>query len=491
MPTIRESLREGELSKREDDAKVTKFDEPVAIVRDGKAIVIPKDMRPERAKEWVDRWAKAEQQIVGVSERIEGVPIDAARAINLAVKYEFGVSELKEGFWGTPPPFISVPTSHRGENVDVYVGTMTFPGFEDASFSIAPDNDDFAIQISGRVRQKDMSLFKQLVETARGFLRTDSLYKGKAFFVDLKVDDEENQGMVLPKFWDIEEDKPFIVNEEIEGLIKATLWTPITMLDLCKMIGTPIKRGILLYGTFGTGKTLLAYNTAQIAVKHGFTFIYMKDVSALSKGIEFASKHYLPAVLFCEDTERAFEDPAKITAIQNTMDGIDSKSRDLIVVLTTNHVEQLPPGIMRPGRLDAIIALTSPDAKSAIKLVQLYAGDLLDPESDLQAIGETVENNIPAAIREIVERAKLFALSRAGSVDFKINHMDIALSAYGMRQHMELLRSGNNGLSSPVEIFGTAMGREIGEAVRDGVSEVISRTITDADVAKKAKKAVQ
>ncbi len=492
MPTIREQLREGELLRMEVDSKSTKFDEPVAIVRDGKTIVIPREMRPERAVEWVRKWAAAEQQVVRVSETIDGVPIDAALALNRAVQHEFGVSELKEGFWGAPPPFISVPTSHRGENVDVYVGTMSFPGFEDASIGVSPDNENFRLSIGGTVRQKDMPLLKQLIETARRFLRERSIYKGKAFSIDLSdKDDDEDQGMILPTFWNVEEEKPFIVSADVEGLIKATLWTPMTMLDLCKRIGTPIKRGILLYGTFGTGKTLLAYNTARIAVKNGFTFVYMKDVNSLSKGIEFASKHYLPAVLFCEDTEKAFEDPSKITQIQNTMDGIDSKSKDLIVVLTSNYVEQLPPGIMRPGRLDAIIALTAPDAEAGVRLVKLYAGDLLDSESDLEEIGRTVQDNIPAAIREIVERAKLFALSRSGSVNFKIDHRDIALSAFGMRQHMQLLRSGNVGMLSPVEMFGSAIGREIGDAVRDGVAEGISGKLGDEAKSRSAKKGVQ
>ncbi len=210
MPTIREQLREGVLTKRDEDSKSTKFDEPVAIVRDGKTIVIPKDMRPERAVEWVERWATAEQQVVSVSESIDGVPIDAALALNRAVQHEFGVSELKNGFWGSPPPFISVPTSHRGENVDVYVGTMAFPGFEDATISVSPDNENLRLQIGGRVRQKDMPLLKQLFQTARRILKKDSLYKGKAFFIDLKTDEDENEGMVLPTFWNLEEDKPFI-----------------------------------------------------------------------------------------------------------------------------------------------------------------------------------------------------------------------------------------------------------------------------------------
>lgn len=170
-----------------------------------------------------------------------------------------------------------------------------------------------------------------------------------------------------------------------------------------------------------------------------------------------------------------------MNAIQNTMDGIDGKSRDLIVVLTTNFVDKLPPAIMRPGRLDTIIPLKEADPATAARLVRLYAGDSLDADSDMEAIGRAVKGNIPAAIREVVERAKLFALARVGDLGFQINHTDIVFAAKGMEEHMALLNGTQSHQVSPVEVLGSVMGAQIAEGVRSGIAALVNGAAFEAD----------
>lgn len=478
MATIREKLKGEVIEARSEDQKTTKFDEPAEIARiAGNIIGIPAILRPEKALEQLAAWVEGEQQRVTVMEEIDGIPIDAAHALMLAVKHEFGVVELNRGFWGPPPPFFSVPTDTLGNKVDVYVGSFSLPGFEGATFSSGPNNTDLNLNVQAMLRKKDLPLFKQLIATAREMLAKHSLYKGKAITINFAEESEDSgggNGMLVPQFWDFSSDMPLIIAEETEEMLNATLWTPIKMLDQVKAMGTPIKRGILLYGTYGTGKTLTARQTAKIAVENGFTFLYVTAVSQLKKAIDFASKHYLPAVVFMEDTEKAFEDPAQINLIQNTMDGIDGKDRDLIVVLTTNFVEQLPASIMRQGRLDTLAKFNVADPPTAARLVKHYGGNLLDPESDWELIGKATQGNIPAAIREVVERSKLFALARVGSINFKINHVDIVRSARGMEEHMALLGRGGVPIPSPVEAFGTAMGVQIGSAVATAVATMVT-----------------
>lgn len=475
--TVREKLRINTLQERAEKQRTTQFDNALKIERGGDAIMIPDIVRPEKAVEAVKTWAKAEQQIVSVAEFIDGIPVDAAHALMEAVKHEFGVVRLDQSFWGPPPPFFSVPTDAEGNTTQVYVGSFSLPGFEDAQFHTRPDDENLRLLVGGSCRQKDLPLLRQILATAREMLKTQSLYKGKALTIDFgdpDRDDQGNQDMVIPKFWDVSEDKPLILSRETEAMIDATIWTPIRKREAVKAMGTPIKRGVLLYGTFGTGKTLTAYRTAREAVKNGFTFLYVKNVGHLEKAITFASAHYLPAVIFMEDTEKAFENPDRINEIQNTMDGIDGKSRDLIVVLTTNHVDQLPPAIMRPGRLDTIIHLPPADPETASRLAVFYAGEKLAKDSDMEAIGKAVAGNIPAAIREVVERAKLFAISRAEGKDFTINHEDIMLSARSMEEHMRLLAGNRVQHESPIAVFGTAIGGPIAQAVREGMAATAS-----------------
>lgn len=483
--TIREQLRSEELLRRDENAKTTDFDKPVAIVRDGNTIMIPPSMRPEKAVEWVTKWATAENKIVTVDQYIDGVPIDAANALMLAVKHEFGVTELQStpGFFGdAPPAFIAVPIDHLGNTTEVYVGRMGLPGFENGWIHSLPD--DMKLRVHGKIKQKDVPLFNQLLGTARKFLATKSLYKGRAITLDWSNNKEDGDGneMVLPTFWDVSTEKNLIIDRVTEGLIDATIWTPMRKMEWCKRFKIPIKRGVMLYGTYGTGKTLCAGKTAQIAVENGFTFVYMKDLSNLSKGIEFVSKHYMPAVLFIEDTERAFDDPSRVQDLQNTMDGIDSKDRDLIVIMTTNHHEKVPTGMLRPGRIDTLIHMRAPDAETAARLVTLYAGELLDPNSNMQLIGDAIAGNIPAVIREIVERSKLFAIARSHvGTPLTINHEDVVLAARGMLEHMEFLRQGTKTPPSAVEMFGTALGGEIAQGVMLGIKSIVDQSAMERE----------
>jgi transitional endoplasmic reticulum ATPase len=474
--TTREKLHQAELDKREADAQHTDFSKPAQIMRDGKAIVIPKAMRPEEAVKWVDKWATAEQKVVRVVEEIEGIPIDAAHALQLAIVKEFGFTEFKgnPGFFGeTPPQFIAVPKDHLGNTVDVYIGRMSLPGFEDGYILTQPKNNS-ALVVGGQVKAKDKELFKQLIKTAREMLLEQSLYKGKAITLDFgntAYDAERNNEVVLPTFYDVSQPQTVILNRDTEALIDAVLLTPIKRREALRKLNIPLKRCVLLNGGYGTGKTLLAKEAARVATEHGFTFVYMKDAKQLADGFRFVSKHYLPGILFCEDMDGAFEDSYQVQAIQNTLDGIDTKGSEIIIVLTTNFIEKIPAGIVRPGRIDTLISFVPPDAEAAARLVKHYAGSLLDENADMQIIGEAIQGNIPAVIREIVERAKLFGLSRdsvnGGHIEdgLVLTTEDIVLSAKGMQQHLALLNKDSIKLPSPIEFFGGAIGKPIADAI--------------------------
>src|SRR5262249_6291709 len=120
----------------------------------------------------------------------------------------------------------------------------------------------------------------------------------------------------------------------------------------------------------------------------------------------------------------------------NTIDGILAKDAKVITVLTTNFVERLDPAMLRPGRLDAVISVRAPEAKSVIRLLHIYARGLLDAKSDLTEVGHSLAGNIPATIREVVERSKLAMIGRGAD---SINAEDLLIAANGMKEHLALL----------------------------------------------------
>lgn len=130
----------------------------------------------------------------------------------------------------------------------------------------------------------------------------------------------------------------------------------------------------------------------------------------------------------------------KMDAILNTIDGVDTKGMELVVVLTTNHVDTIEPAMMRPGRLDAVISVTAPDAAAVTKLIRLYARGQLDPNTDLTRVGEKLEGQIPAVIREVVERSKLAAIHRMNAdEDLTLQSADLEIAANQMLNHVRLM----------------------------------------------------
>lgn len=478
--TVREMMQKSELDRRAVASKKTEFDQPATIMREGNRIVVPTDMSPETVLSTIKTWVESEEKLIAVNSTIEGIPIDAAYALQNTILHELGFTDLQStpGFWGnTPPTFLSVPIDHTGATADVYVGRMALPGLENAWLQSQASEDQLTLHVSAQVKKKQQYLLNQILDRARDMVREESLYKGKAF--ELELDEQTNDGstkMVIPKFWNIAEEKQLILNADAQGLIEATLWTPILKAAALRKRGIPIKRGILLNGKFGTGKTLCAYKTAQYACSAGFTFAYIKKISKLAQTFEFMQRNLAPGVIFVEDADKAFEDPAQINIIQNTLDGIDSKNSEIIVVMTTNYVEQIPPGVVRPGRIDTLINLDPPDAEAAGKLVAHYGRGLLDPSVDFEEVGRAIAGNIPAVIREVVERAKLYALASADDEDaIVLRTADLLGSIRGMEQHLSLLnRGGMEFTLSPAGLLGHALGAQIGAAIKEGMADIVT-----------------
>jgi transitional endoplasmic reticulum ATPase len=128
--------------------------------------------------------------------------------------------------------------------------------------------------------------------------------------------------------------------------------------------------------------------------------------------------------------------------ILNILDGIDTKSANIITVLTTNDLMSINPAMLRPGRLDAVIDVTPPDAEAVEKLLRLYGGETIDADTDLSQVSQILNGNIPAVIAEVVKRAKLaqLRLQPVGERVAKISEAALLDAATTMQAQVKLLR---------------------------------------------------
>lgn len=406
------------------------------INRHGEAINIPESMTFRQAIEILQAWMVYEEQDVAINVRFDAFLLDGALALQKALAEKFGWVNMvpTPGFWSDDPPaMISVATSPT-DSVQVPWGRLRVPGINGFLNTGSTKTNDgrLVFVLGGIVKRKHERQVNEIVALTKLYLREQSIYKGKAIRLRFTDDDDDALEMPEPKFMDlshVHEDE-LIFSASVHRAIHASLFTPITEAKRCRELGIPLKRGVLLAGDFGVGKTLAANVAAHKAQQSGWTFVYCERASELADIVRFAQQ-YTPAVVFCEDIDRVVSGERNVDMddILAIVDGIDSKDTELMVVLTTNNVDEINQAMLRPGRLDAIINVTPPDAEAVVKLIKLYARGLLAEGEDFSEVGRKLEGKIPAVIRECVERSKLHALRLAAGDGGIHDHIVITAEA--------------------------------------------------------------
>ncbi|GAA4039569.1 AAA family ATPase [Nonomuraea soli] len=189
--------------------------------------------------------------------------------------------------------------------------------------------------------------------------------------------------------------------------------------DALRALGQHLKRGLLLYGAPGAGKThTVRYLMGRlpevtVVVMTGAAMRFVAEGAALARRLQ-------PAVVVLEDVDLVAHDRSFGTdgnpllfSLLDAMDGVGSDA-DVTFVLTTNRVEVLERALAdRPGRVDLAVEVPKPDAQARAKLLRLY-GQELDLTDDLDAVVEATEGVTASFFKELVRRAVLAGL-REGS----------------------------------------------------------------------------
>ncbi len=442
----------------------------VDVVRDGAQIVLPKDMDYDSAIEWLERKRDEDNETVGFAEQTPFFPLDGAVAMMRAMREMFGWVQAVPtmSFFGSKPPqMISVEVSY-GVFAQAAWGQFQIPGVHGkCATSIYTDSAGlYKFQITGSVLKKDLHKIKSLADLIR---KQDSLYKGKAIRMRFPEEDEDfDIAAHSPRFLDLSRvnEGELVFPDSVRRLVDAVVFTPMEKTETLRRLNVPLKRGILLEGPYGVGKTLTAYVAAKKAEAHGWTFLYLDTVKDLPFAIQFA-RLYAPCMIFAEDIDRTVtgERSHEMDEVLNVIDGIDTKNSEVMVVLTTNHVENINRAMLRPGRLDAVISVSAPDAAAVERLIRLYAREQLAAHENLTSVSQALEGQIPAVVREVVERSKLFSIARGG--DGSIVSQDLEDASNGMLNHLRLLKGRETPPVSAFEIFGDALADRV-RGVRPG-----------------------
>jgi len=200
--------------------------------------------------------------------------------------------------------------------------------------------------------------------------------------------------------------------------------------------GQHLKRGLLLYGPPGVGKThTVRYLVASLT---DTTVIQLSgDALQLIGQACSVARTLQPAMVVVEDVDLIAEDRdlhagahPLLFELLSEMDGL-AEDADVVFVLTTNRADVLEPALAaRPGRVDQAVELPLPGADARRRLFALYRGSLVLDESNLDDVIERTEGVTASFIKELLRRAALFAAAHAPdgqALEVSAAHLDAAL----------------------------------------------------------------
>lgn len=392
----------------------------------------------------VTRYVTSQEEEVLVDRTFDYRPFDGAYATYNCLKEYFGYAQSKarQGAFGPEPPQeITIPVGYvNGELMMETVpwGDMVLPGLPNSTLTLTQTKSPKGLlfRLIARVRKADKVLVDGFYVVVQRYLEQHSIYRGKCF----------NGSM---EFFDTDKVRPeqFVYSEEVWAQAETNILSPLRDREAIKAEGLSLKRVTLLEGPFGTGKSGLGRSAAKVAVANEVTAILCTPGKDDPLDLLQTAMLYMPAFVFIEDIDiiAMQRDPEIVTRILDVFDGPSTKNVPITVVLTTNHVENIHKGMMRSGRIDAVMHIGEMDRPGVERLANIVIGSKLAENINFDDVYEATSGFMPAYVKEALERAVRYTIARTGEAG-EINGPDLIHALNSLRDQYDLQEKASDSI---------------------------------------------
>jgi hypothetical protein len=286
-------------------------------------------------------------------------------------------------------------------------------------------------QVGIQVMAPNRDVAEKFLAGVRTAMRKRNVYRGHVLSLA-----ESRMGNMEIKFHKL----PAVARESIilpKGLLERIERQTVRFSELAEQLvaaGRHLKRGILLHGRPGTGKTLTAMYVARAIQNRTVLLLTGRGQGLIEQSCTLA-RALQPAIVILEDVDLVAEERTRPGAacagpllfeLLNQMDGL-ADDADVLFLLTTNRPDILEPALAsRPGRVDQAIEIPLPDAPCRQRLFELYSDKLTLGTVNWEAFVQRTSGASAAFIREMMRKAALFAADES-SKSIEDRHLDEAI----------------------------------------------------------------